>query len=172
MRVQALGANAAYENSVLSETLTTYTVDNSAVTGYELTFSGETDITAGRYYFWTDRPEWQGTSVTMHEAYYDIETSTLTVDYTATGNVWYGIQIFYRDPDIVASYTISCNVNASVACSINFNDQVIALNAGDNDVTITSTNATTFDLQFGTPSSGMVPSGTFVLSDITYTPAA
>lgn len=174
VRVQALGANAAYENSVLSETLTTYTVDNSAVTGYELTFSGETDITAGRYYFWTDRPEWQGTSVTMHEAYYDIETSTLTVDYTATGNVWYGIQIFYRDPDIVASegYTISCNVNASVACSINFNDQVIALNAGDNDVTITSTNATTFDLQFGTPSSGMVPSGTFVLSDITYTPAA
>ena len=174
VRAQTMGINQYYGSSVLSETLATYTVDNSAVTGYELTFSGETDITAGRYYFWTDRPEWQGTSVTMHKAYYDIETSTLTVDYTATGNVWYGIQIFYRDPDIVASegYTISCNVNASVACSINFNDQVIALNAGDNDVTITSTNATTFDLQFGTPSSGMVPSGTFVLSDITYTPAA
>lgn len=172
VKVMALAASGAYKNSPLSETLTTYTVSHGEITEYTMSHSVQTADIIDRYYYWTQSSGFKSAP------YYDNGTFTVEL---VNGGDWYANQIFYKHPDFArgAKYTISLNIKASVACSITIKNTVVALRAGDNAITVGTTDApltqsdqATFDMQFGVMGSPALSSGTFTISNIVYTPVA
>lgn len=177
VKVMALAASGAYKNSPLSETLTTYTVSHGEITEYTMEHRTEAESLVDRYCYWT---QYNGFA---SAPYYDNGTFTVTL---VNDGEWWANQIFYKNSEFAtgAKYTISLNINASVACSITINNTVVALQAGDNAITvgtadaplIQSDQAATFDMQFGTDpaqgGTGALKSGTFTISNIVYTPVA
>lgn len=172
VKVMALAASGAYKNSPLSEKLTTYTVSHGEITEYPMSHSVETADIIDRYYYWTQRSGFKSAP------YYNNGTFTVEL---VNGGDWYANQIFYKNSEIKTNdkYTISLNINASVACSITINNTVVALQAGDNVITVGTTDApltqsamATFSLQFGVNGSVGLSSGKFTISNIVYTPVA
>ena len=172
VKVMALAASGAYKNSPLSETLTTYTVSHGEITEYTMSHSVQTADIIDRYYYWTQHSGFKSAP------YYDNGIFTVEL---VNGGDWYANQIFYKHPDFAsgAKYTISLNIKASVDCSITIKNTVVALQAGDNAITVGTTDApltqsdqATFDMQFGVMGSPALSSGTFTISNIVYTPVA
>ena len=172
VKVMALAASGAYKNSPLSETLTTYTVSHGEITEYTMSHSVQTADIIDRYYYWTQYSGFKSAP------YYNNGTFTVEL---VNGGDWYANQIFYKHPDFAsgAKYTISLKIKASVACSITIKNTVVALQAGDNAITVGTTDApltqsdqATFDMQFGVMGSPALSSGTFTISNIVYTPVA
>ena len=172
VKVMALAASGAYKNSPLSETLTTYTVSHGEITEYTMSHSVQTADIIDRYYYWTQYSGFKSAP------YYDNGIFTVEL---VNGGDWYANQIFYKHPDFAsgAKYTISLNIKASVDCSITIKNTVVALQAGDNAITVGTTDApltqsdqATFDMQFGVMGSPALSSGTFTISNIVYTPVA
>lgn len=172
VKVMALAASGAYKNSPLSKTLTTYTVSHGEITEYTMSHSVQTADIIDRYYYWTQYSGFKSAP------YYNNGTFTVEL---VNGGDWYANQIFYKHPDFAsgAKYTISLNIKASVACSITIKNTVVALQAGDNAITVGTTDApltqsdqATFDMQFGVMGSPALSSGTFTISNIVYTPVA
>lgn len=172
VKVMALAASGAYKNSPLSEPLATYTVSHGEITEYTMSHSVQTADIIDRYYYWTQYSGFKSAP------YYNNGTFTVEL---VNGGDWYANQIFYKHPDFAsgAKYTISLKIKASVACSITIKNTVVALQAGDNAITVGTTDApltqsdqATFDMQFGVMGSPALSSGTFTISNIVYTPVA
>ena len=96
----------------------------------------------------------------------------MILEYTSEGSVWYGMQIFYVCPDVIdGSFSLSFNVESSVACKVTLNGVVKELVVGNNTITVPApvkgqVGLNTISFQFGEAStSTMVPEGRFVFSN-------
>ena len=127
----------------------------------------------GTYIYWNDQ-NWVGTNVSVTAA--EIDDGELTLTYSGASEVcWFGMQLFYKDADLVAgqTYTLTLNIHASAAGSITVNDQVKELTVGDNAITVEYTESeslASLRLQFGVENpASVIAGGTFVISGITFT---
>ncbi|MBE7088372.1 MAG: hypothetical protein E7370_02450 [Clostridiales bacterium] len=166
IKVVAVGSGA-YQSSEASAVLSTYTVSNGSVE-YDLFAGGEVDAVAnaGKYYFWT---EFGGI---VNGRY---ENGTISFDVTTGGN-WYSNQIFFKNSALVngTQYTLSFKINSTVAGNITVNGTVVALEVGDNTVSVTYTegaSAASISVQIGTYEEGsaIITAGSFIISDIVVT---
>lgn len=133
---------------------------------------GESDAVAnpGTLYEWHDQEWWCGAKITVNE--FKWENNAMILEYTSEGSVWYGMQIFYVCPDVIdGSFSLSFNVESSVACKVTLNGVVKELVVGNNTITVPApvkgqVGLNTISFQFGEAStSTMVPEGRFVFSN-------
>ena len=143
-------------------------------------FGGNAEALAnpGTYFSWNDQ-WWCGSGVDIDKSYMS-QDGSITLEYHCTGGACkFGFQFFYKNPDLTnnTSYVLSLDVNALTACNIylvNSDDEgnLRALSAGNNSISITYTESSGLSsLAFIAP----VTEGsanTFVLSNISWTPAA
>lgn len=170
VRVMANAKDITYKSSDLSASLAKYTVSHGALS-YDMINegAGESADILDRYYYWT---EFGGISTAPH-----YEDAGFTVTLTNGGN-WYSNQIFYKDTAFLTgeTYNISLKINSTVAASITIGGKVIELKVGDNTVNVENVvqgEKSTLSIQFGVNGQTQeVASGTFVFSEITFTPAA
>lgn len=96
---------------------------------------------------------------------------TITVEWSATGAYWFGMQLFYKASSHTTGkyYRYTMKINSTVAGDITVNGTVCTLAVGDNTVTVESaeTANASISIQFGNNSASTTAQGTFVISDIT-----
>lgn len=125
---------------------------------------------AGNWIYWYDQNWWCGAKVTMSTA--KIENSAITLKYTAEGNCWYGVQLFYKKSGLTAGnkYQLTLKINSTVAGDITVNGKVITLVVGDNEVKVNYTEAAgkaSISIQFGNQATNtMLQNGEFAISDL------
>ena len=146
---------------------------NTDVESNVLSFGAEADaVTNGGWKYWNDQ-NWCGSAVTVNEA--TLANNVVTLDYSQTGNCWFGMQLFYYDSALALAETkISLDINASVAGNVTINGNVVELVVGDNHVEVTATLAASkasFSMQFGVLDASQISAGKFVLSNLTFDPA-
>ena len=140
---------------------------------YEIVFSGEADAAKdpGKWYFWNDQG-WCGSNVTATGEYVN---GAASFTWSGNGAVWFGFQIFYDNAELTIGkqYELSLNINAENACSITVNGNVVALNAGDNQVKVYYTEAEknvnnetacSISIQAGVNGGDIVDAGTLKIS--------
>lgn len=126
--VQTIG-NGRYESSdVFADTGVTLRVSHDAI-AYDITLTGESDITAGKFFYWCEHGE-------MQSARFEDDIATFTWEGHASN--WYGVQIFYLDGSVEAGkkYGVSFKLNSTAAGHITVNGEVIEIAEGDNTVTV------------------------------------
>lgn len=125
---------------------------------------------AGNWIYWYDQNWWCGAKVTMSTA--KIENSAITLKYTAEGNCWFGVQLFYKKSGLTAGnkYQLTLKINSTVAGDITVNGKVITLVVGDNEVKVNYTEAAgnaSISIQFGNQATEtMLQNGEFAISDV------
>ena len=79
-----------------------------------MTFAGETEIGLDKFYFWNDQ-NWCGSTVAVPSAY--TEEGLVHIEYTATGNCDFGLQIFYKNSELTlgTTYTVSFKMKVAAA---------------------------------------------------------
>lgn len=107
-------------------------------------------------------------SLTAHE----IDQSGAIVLTYSGGSVDYCTQLFYKNADLYAgsTYTLTCKINASAACTVTLNGKEVKLNAGDNEVSVTfklEGDVSSFDMQMRAAAKAL----TVKVSDVSWTKA-
>ena len=107
-------------------------------------------------------------SLTAHE----IDQSGAIVLTYSGGSVDYCTQLFYKNADLYAgsTYTLTCKINASAACTVTLNGKEVELNAGDNEVSVTfklEGEVSSFDMQMRAAAEAL----TVKVSDVSWTKA-
>ena len=107
-------------------------------------------------------------SLTAHE----IDQSGAIVLTYSGGSVDYCTQLFYKNADLYAgsTYTLTCKINASAACTVTLNGKEVKLNAGDNEVSVTfklEGDVSSFDMQMRAAAEAL----TVKVSDVSWTKA-
>ncbi len=151
-----------YVSSAASDVLATYTVANGGVK-YDMENQGETYAQANpdKYFYWT---EFGG----IENAKYD--NGTVTFDVVNGGN-WYSNQIFYKNTSLTNGnkYTLTMDINSTVAGDITINGTVKSLVEGDNHISIEITEgATSISIQMGVNGGVALTSGSFVITNIAW----
>lgn len=157
-----VGAGNAYLQSgtiIISELIITENIPSENAIRY----GGEGDAVASpnewRY--------WNNNGVTISKA--EFAGDVLDIVW-ASSNVWYGVQLFYKDNAISVgtSFTVTMKVNSSVEGKITVNGKAFDLIVGDNDITVTKNqdNNATVAIQMGSDPNILV-SGALKLSNIT-----
>lgn len=158
----------------------TVSKDTTAINNYN---NGGQDYAAknpGTWVYWNDQ-NWCGSTVTVNECYLD-SNNAINLSYTSTGSCPFGMQLFYEyaDNEVGKEYVLSMTINSTVTGTITINAQEFELKVGDNEISLTYTEAAYVDsnnpgasiaIQFGANVSGgnMITEGTFVLGNITNT---
>jgi uncharacterized protein YjdB len=151
------------------------------VSGTAISFGAEGSATgnAGTYYYWNDQG-WCDSSVTVSAATID-ENNTITLSYSYQyGTTWYGMQLFYENPEAVTgkTYTVTLKINSAVEGDVTINRQVVHLTVGDNEISITYTESSddaSFRIQMGKDKtdddnpSTYITENTVKISNVTFT---
>ena len=126
---------------------------------------------AGKWIYWAAKTEWNlGGVVTVSKA--ETIEKGITLEYTSTGNCWFGMQLFYKDATLVAgkTYKLTMKINASAAGDITINGQKVTLVEGENNVEVTYTEAAdkaSVSIQFGANGT-ILAGGTFSVTDVAF----
>ncbi len=147
----------------------TITINNPAPAHKEIPFSLEADLEEKTISYWAAE---EVTATTI-----DNEDGTYGITYTSVDASWIGLQILYKNSDLVEgqAYLLNWSLNSAVAGDITVNGQTLTLIAGDNDISIkyvcgTDTSATTGLYVFlGTPANGLLANGSVSFSVPTWT---
>jgi hypothetical protein len=126
----------------------------------------------GTYYYWNDQG-WCGSYVTVNQAVIDAE-GAVTLDYAYQyGGTWYGMQLFYEDPNTETGkkYTLSLHIDSEYDCNITINGKVIVLSAGANEVTLeyVETDDASLSIQMGVADRSYMEKNTLKIYDVTFT---
>ena len=126
---------------------------------------------AGKWIYWAAKTEWNlGGAVTVSKA--ETIEKGITLEYTSTGNCWFGMQLFYKDTTLVAgkTYKLTMKINASAAGDITVNGQKVTLVVGENNVEVIYTEAAdkaSVSIQFGANGT-ILTGGTFSVTDVAF----
>ena len=150
---------------------------------YDIIFADEAGTMGnpGVWHFWNDQ-NWCGSNVVVSGAHYDLNSDTATFSYSgATTACWFGLQIFYENPDNVdgTTYKMTCVINSMYAGEITIKGQVVTLVAGENnielivvegaDINANDTPDASFVLQCGTLAGSVISENTISISGLTFT---
>lgn len=132
-----------YSDTTITEIEIKYTCDNHDNRGdlsyYNLAYSNEeyAKKTPGYVRYWAAKAAWNLSEVTMNHGI--VNDDSITIMYgVSVKDCSYGLQLFYVNPSLDGNknYTLSFDINISVAKTIELNGESIALVAGDNEVSV------------------------------------
>ena len=110
--------------------------------GFDLGFVEEANVVAnpGLIGYWNDQ-WWCGSNVTV--SYARFENGVLTLSHSMEGFCAFGLQVFLDDASVAVgeSKEVSMKINSDVAGVIMISGNVVNLEVGDNNVTVTITKA-------------------------------
>ena len=136
----------------------------------------------GVWYYWNDQ-NWCGSNVIVSGANYDAGKVTFTYS-GATTACWFGMQIFFENPDNVdgKTYKLTCTITSDVAGDISIKGQKVTLAAGENNVELivvegaeinyTDAPDASFVIHCGTSAGTVIPENTISISGLTFTEVA
>lgn len=135
---------ATTDSGAREECIVTVTYKNKPEGWYAIDSYEQNKVPAGTWGYWNDQ-NWNGSFVTMTskpEYLGDSDKSqagSATFSFSATGHCTYGLQIVYRNAELVQNgkyYTLDCVIEVDVACVITVNGNRVELDAGKNDVSV------------------------------------
>jgi len=165
------------------DSCTVTVVWNSKPADYVAIVAGDEPAAAanpGTWIYWADQG-WVQATVNVTVAEYANGAATFT--YSGNNGAWFGMQIFYKNPEAVIGtrYNLTCNIHSAEAGNITVNGTVVALKAGDNQVSVyyveTENNvnnvpAASLSIQCGVNGTGeLMEANTLSISDLKFTPS-
>lgn len=162
-----------------------YTASDPSTQGISITIANEKTnlkngeehnayVNPGNWYEWHDQG-WNGSTVKLNDAYMDtdgaihfnFEITDGSNQFNQAAHLYY----HYTDKVVGNAYTLTLKLYASVACTIDFCDEKVAVNVGNNDISVTFVQPAQTPDWDNKPKGATIriyfnDSGEFILSDI------
>ena len=136
---------ATTDSGARAECVVTVTYEDAPEGWYVIEFYEQNKVPADTWGYWNDQ-NWNGSYVTLtSKPEYlgdsaNSQAGSATFSFTATGHCTYGMQITYRNAELVEAgkyYTLDCVIEVDRACVITVNGNRVELQQGKNDVSVT-----------------------------------
>ncbi len=131
VRLLAKGANALYTDSQWS-TVSTTLVSTTENPTQDIAFGTNSDAVnnPGTWYNWFAKTEY-GMSATVNVSKAQIESGVVTVEYTSTGSLDYGVQLFYHysTNEVGKTYKLTLKATSTIDNTITVNGKKFDLKA-------------------------------------------